>query len=45
MQLASWHNDFNKNNTNIIRNKGIDGNPVYNINKKGQEMPKTAYDI
>ena len=29
----------------MIKNKGINGNPVYNINKKGQEISKTAYSI
>ena len=29
----------------MIKIKGINGNPVYNIGKKGQETPKTAYGI
>ena len=29
----------------MIGNKGINGNPVYNISKKGQEISKTAYCI
>ena len=29
----------------IIRNKGINGSPVYNIGKRGQEMLKTVYGI
>ena len=36
---------FDKNDTSIIEDKGINGNPVYNIGKRGQEMLKTAYDI
>ena len=38
-------NDCNKNNTNIIGNKGIKNNPIYNIDKRGQEILKTAYGI
>ena len=38
-------NNFDKNNTSIIRDKWINGSPVNNINKKGQETLKTAYGI
>ena len=30
-----WFNDFNKNNTGIIRNKGVNGGAIYNISKRG----------
>ena len=29
----------------MIGDKGINGNPVHNIGKRGQEMSKTAYGI
>ena len=29
----------------LLEIKEINGNPVYNIAKKGQEMPKTIYGI
>ena len=29
----------------MIENKGINNNPVYNIDKRGQETSKTAYGI
>ena len=34
-----------KNNTNIIGNKRINGNPVYNVGKRGQEILQIAYGI
>ena len=30
---------------NIIRDKGINGNLIYNISKKDKEILKTAYGI
>ena len=37
--------NIDKNNTGIIKDKGINGGVIYNIGKKGQEMLETAYGI
>ena len=38
-------NDFDKSNNGIIKDKGINSGAIYNINKRGQEILKTAYGI